>query len=498
VASRLSPGGLRAQLASAITLITVLAVGLSFLAVYQDTSRRLQDRIDADLVTEAAEWEQLRADASLGTPGELESAAQRFIAAQGYHPASRIFLVDIAGGTPVSNQSQIVEHEFVREHPEAPATSSGKGLLDAPDGLASVRVAEVGRMRVFTRAIDGDGRRVGTLQIADPLKPVENAQDSMLRTFALVGSLALLVAVAVSILLASLIARPLRRIANVAASVDAGDLSLRAGATGGRGEVGVLASAFDRMLDRLERAFARQRDFVSDASHELRTPLAVLRTQIELLDRETDARRRHEGITTLLRRLDEIDRLVADMLTLASAETSRLIAPQPIDLHEFFEDLRRDLPLFGERAFHFKPVDGLLQADPDRLTQVLRNLVRNAVTHTTVDDRIDVLTEARDGQLRISVRDSGSGIAPEHLDAIFERFYRAEQSRSRTSGGSGLGLAIARAIVEAHGGWITAKSQVGRGTTITLQLPGYRSTAPTAPCRYTYNSGTWSSDCGQP
>ena len=114
----------------------------------------------------------------------------------------------------------------------------------------------------------------------------------------------------------------------------------------------MLAAAFDRMLDRLERAFARQRDFVSDASHELRTPLAVLRAQVELLDRETDEQRRHEGTVTLLRRLDEMDRLVDDMLTLASAEAGRLVEPQPIDLDDFFEDLRRDLPLFGERDFH--------------------------------------------------------------------------------------------------------------------------------------------------
>ena len=113
----------------------------------------------------------------------------------------------------------------------------------------------------------------------------------------------------------------------------------------------VLSDAFDHMLERLERAFKRQRDFVSDASHELRTPLAVLRAQVELLDRETDEARRHEGTITLLRRLDELDRLVGDMLTLASAEAGELVEPRPIELDEYFEDLRRDLPLFGERDF---------------------------------------------------------------------------------------------------------------------------------------------------
>ena len=235
----------------------------------------------------------------------------------------------------------------------------------------------------------------------------------------------------------------------------------------------MLAAAFDRMLARLERAFARQRDFVSDASHELRTPLAVLRAQVELLDRETDEQRRHEGTVTLLRRLDEMDRLVADMLTLASAEAGRLVEPQPIDLADFFEDLRRDLPLFGERDFHLQAVEGTLHADSDRLTQVLRNLVRNAVSHTKPDDRIDVVARVHGERLTISVADSGPGIAPEHLEHVFERFYRAEESRSRDSGGSGLGLAIARAIVEAHGGRIWAESRPASGTTISLELPGY-------------------------
>jgi two-component system OmpR family sensor kinase len=265
--------------------------------------------------------------------------------------------------------------------------------------------------------------------------------------------------------------------AAVAAAVDGGDLSLRTGAEGTRGEVGVLASAFDRMLERLERAFTRQRDFVSDASHELRTPLAVLRAQVELLDREAGDPHQHEATRTLLRRLDEMDRLVADMLTLAGAEAGRLVEPRPIDLDDFFEDLRRDLPLFGERDFHVTAVDGTLEADADRLTQVLRNLVRNAVVHTAPDDRVSVTASARGELLEIAIADSGPGIAPEHLEHIFERFYRADESRSRDSGGSGLGLAIARAIVEAHGGRIRAESELGTGTTIRIELPGYRPAA---------------------
>jgi two-component system, OmpR family, sensor kinase len=477
VARRLVPGSLRAQLALAIAVITLLAVGLSFLAVYRGTGARLRDRIDSDLTAQVAEWEQLSRESDLSTPSRVERTARRFIASQSYHPASRVFLIDVAGGQAVTNHPDILERELEREEREEESGQEEElpdGLVDAPEGVATVSVEEAGKMRIVTEPIDYQGERVGTLHVADPLTPVENAQASLRRTFALAGSLALLLAVAAGILIATLIARPLRRMATVAAAVDAGDMSQRAGAVADRGEVGALAAAFDRMLERLERAFRRQRDFVSDASHELRTPLAVLRAQVELLDRETDEQARHEGTATLLRRLDELDRLVGDMLTLASAETGQLVRPQPVDLGDFFEDLRRDLPLFGERDFHVEPVDGVLEADPDRLTQVLRNLVRNAVNHTAPGDRITVGTRSRDGWLELSVADTGPGIAHDQLEHVFERFYRSDEGRSRDSGGSGLGLAIARAIVEAHGGRIWAESSPGAGATFRVKLPGYR------------------------
>jgi signal transduction histidine kinase len=162
------------------------------------------------------------------------------------------------------------------------------------------------------------------------------------------------------------------------------------------------------------------------------------------------------------------------MLTLAGAEAGQLIEPRPIELADFFEDVRRDLPLFGERDFQLEAVGGTLNADADRLTQVLRNLVRNAVTHTEPGDRIVLAARASGGRLEIAVSDSGRGIPPDQLEHIFERFYRSDESRSRDSGSSGLGLAIARAIVEAHGGQIHAESHPGEGATFHIELPGYR------------------------
>lgn len=467
---RLLPGGLRAQLALAIAVATAVGIGASFLAVYRVTGSRLRAQIDSELRTQVSEWRQSAAHSDLSTPAALTHAARQFIAAQRYHAESLLIIVQVAGGPTVSDNPRLLAREEARER-RAPETT---GLLDSPSGLATASVAEAGGMRVLTIPIKSGTRAVGTLRVASPLTPVAQAQSSLRRSFLIVGALAVLFAIAVATGLAGLIAEPLRRMARVAVAVDAGDLSVRTGAIGGRGEVAVLSVAFDHMLDRLERTFKRQRDFVSDASHELRTPLAVLRAQVEFLDRETDERKRHEGTLTLLRRLDELDRLVADMLTLASAEAGQLIEPQEIKLHDYFEDLRRDLPLFGDRDFQLQPVDGTLDGDPDRLTQVLRNLVRNAIAHTERGDRVSVLARAHDSRLEISVSDSGPGIPPDELERIFERFHRVDGSRSRNRGGSGLGLAIARAIVEAHGGSIHAESDPGHGAVFRIDLPAYR------------------------
>jgi signal transduction histidine kinase len=449
--------------------VTVVSVGASFAALYSTTGSRLRSQIDAQLHTQAAEWRQYSRGLTISSPTALNSVARRFIAAQRYHAESLVILMQVRGGPTVTNHPELVAADEAREH----RPYDRAGLLDAPPGLATIAVPEAGQMRVLSEPVVSGEQRLGMLRLANPLTPVTQAQASLRRTFIFVGLGALALAIAAGIILASVIAAPLRRMARVASAVDAGDLSLRAGSIAAPGEVHILARAFDGMLDRLERVFKRQRDFVSDASHELRTPLTVLRAQVELLDRETDEDRRHEATGLLLRRLDELNRLVGDMLTLASAEAGQLIEPTTIDLEDFFEDLGRDLPLFGQREFSLEPVDGTLRADPDRLNQVLRNLVRNAVTHTHPGDAIHLSARAHEGRLEITVSDVGPGIPPDQLEHVFERFYRLDGGRSGENGGGGLGLPIARAIVEAHGGTILAQSPQGQGATFCIELPGY-------------------------
>jgi two-component system, OmpR family, sensor kinase len=466
---------MRSRLAAAIALVTLAALAGSFFALHQRTGSDLERRIDANLREQFVEFQHNGFKAT-DTPAEVAHKVRAFIASQRYNPESQIILIAVNDGPLVTNEKEVVAKEVERRDAEA-GRERGASLLDAPEGFADVSTEEAGRLRVYSRPIDKGGRRLALFRAADPRESITRAQSALRNTFLLVGAVALVLAGLVAAWLATLITRPLRRIASVASGVGGGDLSDRIGPVRSSDEVEVLADSFDHMLDRLEAAFRRQREFVSDASHELRTPLTVLRGQTELLRRLGDDPEERRRVTeTLLRELDQTNRLVSDMLALAQAESGELVRPRAVDLDEYLQDLERDLPLLGDREYRLEGTHrGTLEADPERLTQVFRNLVRNAVRHTGRGDRVTLSAEARDGRIEFAVADDGPGIPTDQLERVFDRFHRTDEARDRDHGGSGLGLPIARAIVEAHGGRIWAESPPRGGARIRFELPRYRS-----------------------
>lgn len=459
----------------------VLAVTLlgAFVVVDRTTSQQLRAGVDDGLRTQIREWRRSVAGTPLDTPARVEQAARAWLTLQRDHPSSQIQIVDVTGGAQLTNHPGLLGTELAHERAELadPALRARDdvplaGILDARPGLTTANSVDLGRVRVVTEPITSGDRVVGTVRVVDSLRPVTRTEAQLRRTFGVVAGLATLLALLATAGLAGLVTRPLRRLAMLAASVDAGDLDRRAGHLGS-GEIATLARAFDRMLDRLQAAFARQRQFVGDASHELRTPLAVLQAQVDLLKGEPDEAARRKGLTVLTSSLAQLERLVADLLTLARAGADRLHEPRPIDVADFFEDLRRDLPLFGPRSYAVHTCRGSLVADPDRLTQVLRNLVRNAVRHTDDGGEITVTARPDGDRLRIMVADRGTGVPADQLPHIFERFHRTGAGRERDREGSGLGLPIARALVEAHGGRIWARARPGGGAEFILTLPGF-------------------------
>jgi two-component system OmpR family sensor kinase len=308
----------------------------------------------------------------------------------------------------------------------------------------------------------------------DSDSPIEDAQSDVEQTFLLVGALALAAALVAGYLLAARTAAPLRRFAATATEVDAGDLSPRiATDPASAAELRTLADSFNHMLNRLEDAFLRQRGFVSDASHELRSPLTGIRGQIEVLARESEpdaaAVKRVETVT--LAELRRVEHLVEEMLALARLDEGAGPARRELDAAAFLREAVAAAP--GDAAVG-DAAGGQIEADPDMVARVIRNLVENSRRHAGPDGTVAVSSTAVDGQLRVAVDDDGPGIAPAERERIFDRFHRSDAARDRAAGGAGLGLAIARSIVTAHGGSIEAGDSPLGGARISFELPGLR------------------------
>jgi len=347
--------------------------------------------------------------------------------------------------------------------------------LEMRDERATIKREEL-------REAGGDaGRATQDTRETSPLSPIEDAQSEVQRAFLLAGGLALAAALLAGYLLAARTAAPLRRMAATAVAVDAGDLTPRIGPEASAPiEARTLAEAFNHMLDRLDDAFSRQRQFVSDASHELRTPLTAIRGQLEVLTRSANPTpaelQRVESM--VLTEMARIERLVDDLLTLARLDEEAPLRREGISLVPYLRRLAEEEAL-GDVTVGELP-RGTLHADPDRLTQVIRNLLANARRHAGPTGWVAISAEARGARLTISVDDDGPGISPSERELVFGRFHRSEASRARDSGGSGLGLAIARSIVELHGGRIWVEGSPRGGARIAFELDEFEPQLGTA------------------
>jgi two-component system OmpR family sensor kinase len=274
---------------------------------------------------------------------------------------------------------------------------------------------------------------------------------------------------------------PLDRMGHTAAAIAGGDLSHRVETTDARTEVGRLGIALNRMLDRLEDAFAareasqeRLRRFIADASHELRTPLVSIRGYAELF--RMGAAREPEDVAKAMRRIeDEAARmgvLVEDLLTLARLDEVREAPHGLIDLsalaRDAVDDARATAP---DREIELRAQPAAVTGDADQLRQVLGNLLRNALVHTPPGTPIEVSVDRDDGAVRLQVRDHGPGLPTDDAGALFERFWRAEGGRERGKDGAGLGLAIVAGIVDGHAGTVSAANAPDGGAAFEVRLP---------------------------
>jgi heavy metal sensor kinase len=234
------------------------------------------------------------------------------------------------------------------------------------------------------------------------------------------------------------------------------------------------------MIDRLDAAFRRQRQFTADASHELRTPLTAMKGQVEVaLSRPRDPAAYREVLQAVNEEVDRLIRLVGSLLTLSRADSGQIrIALEAVSVSELVAAAAEQVhPMAQQRGLELIVEPGpdlTLRADQDLLLQLLLNLLDNGIKHTSAGGRVTAGWRANGRQVELWVCDTGVGIASEHLPRIFDRFYRVDKARSRAEGGAGLGLSICRWIAEAHGGSISVESARGQGSTFTVRLPSHQ------------------------
>lgn len=331
--------------------------------------------------------------------------------------------------------------------------------------------------RVRIVPIEKDGQITGALEVGRATGDVTDTLGTLLLILAIAYPITLATASLGGVFLAGRALSPIDRITRLARRISAEDLGQRLDLRLPDDEVGRLARTFDEMIARLDEAFRRQRQFTADASHELRTPMTVIKGQIEVaLQRERDPQAYRSVLQAVNEEVDRMIRLVGSLLTLARADAGQIpITLEPVSLPDVVgAAVEQVQPLAGQRGvdlqmFSSRPVT--LRADDDLVLQLLLNLLDNAIKYTAAGGEVAVGWNANGRDVELWVRDTGSGIAREHLPHLFDRFYRVDKARSRAEGGTGLGLSICRWIAEAHGGSISVESAPGQGTTFRIMLP---------------------------
>lgn len=364
-------------------------------------------------------------------------------------------------------------------------------LTSAPRGTSTIDDYRVRSVDASTIAPPGTIATGTALVIAVPLDNVHSTVQRLTMIELLVGAIALIAVAVLALILVRVGLRPLGRIEQTAGAIAAGDLTQRVENSDPRTEVGRLGAALNEMLTQIEQAFAerersenRLRRFVADASHELRTPLTSVRGYAELFRR--GASERPEDLDVVMRRIEDdatrMGLLVDDMLLLARLDQGRPLERDRVDLGALATDLIDEARVLNPQW----PVELTIQGDTAvvgdemRLRQAVGNLLGNARAHSPEGTPVAVAVHGDDSVVTLDVTDEGPGIEADDLPRVFERFYRADPSRSRASGGSGLGLSIVASIVEAHGGAATVASEPGRGARFRLTLPSATSACKSA------------------
>ncbi|GCE07717.1 sensor histidine kinase [Dictyobacter aurantiacus] len=472
------PFSLRLQLAAWYTSAFAVLLLLTGMVFYQYLERSLEASVDTDLGLRAQQIASslvlhqgtitLR-DLNLALPGLDTSTHGTDTTSSDVSQGTLVRLLDAHGKLLGETSAFHTLH--------APQSSVTQPLQGTPwqGTVLSTRDQEV---RLYSRTLTSAGQPLAVIQVGESLATLHALLHQLVAALLAVGALVLVSCALGSYWLAGRSFAPMKRLAETASKIQAGDLHQRVPVPSVRDEMQYLALTLNKMLDSLDESFSRQRRFVADASHELRTPVTVIRNKADIALRKS---RTPQEYTIVLQSIsaetERLSQLISDLLALARGDEGQAqFERETVHLDTLIEAVAANAEELAHKRDICLSVQTLppvtLLGDEARLIQMILNLLDNAIRYTNPGGSVQVGLLTNSSEVQFIVQDTGIGIAPEHLPHIFERFYRVDPSRTRTEGsGTGLGLSIVEWIVRKHEGSIEVSSQVGQGSCFIVHLP---------------------------
>ena len=465
---------LRARLALGLVLVAAVGLVVADVIVYDEIQSYLYGQVDQELLTALAP---VKAQLQFGGSGPFAS----FSFGRDTPPGTFGAAIDALGVVKQTPTGDLLgaPPRLPKSLLSSPRTAKALHFTTSASGNASLRYRVLAQP--LPLIVNGQPTS-GYAVVAIPLRSLDDTLGRLVTIDIVVSAVILAVLAAVGYAVVRIGMRPLAEIERTAGAIAAGDLSRRVERDDDRTEVGRLGASLNEMLAKIEHAFSEQRaseerlrQFLADASHELRTPITSIRGYSELFRR--GAATRPADLASSMRRIeDEATRmgvLVDDLLLLARLDQGRPLDKEVVDLSQVASEVGEDASVVDpDRPIAIDAVEPVVVlGDEMRLRQLVANLVRNAFEHTPAGPSVSIRVHAEGDKAVLTVSDRGPGIGEEHRDRIFERFYRADPSRTRASGGAGLGLSIVASIAEAHGGVARLDPSTTEGAVFIVELP---------------------------